>query len=358
VGHEAGRQAVIVSDADDVLRDSDAAQRGIERAGAAAVGAETSDVMSPRQHLDEHEQVIETSIGQGRAALLEIGRQLIAIREHSWHRGWYGTFENYLWKRWGMTRAEGYRFIDAALVDEALSPIGDIPRPLYESHYRELARLKGHPDKLREVWQELVGVELGDRAGIGDLNAHVVRDRVAVAVRAIQDHDRAVAAGQRAAETRRKNAAKAEAATTTAPGARAVLTQAEARRLAERDAETQAETKAVVAEPVGEPVVEPTPTTEPEVDNEMRQFNVRVNMPIHADEVTGMEVAFWLGGDDDNNDNMWTVGWDEAIGVCVEPPDGGARFRPHELSERTRSRLIGILRQLADGLERADETSA
>jgi SprT-like family len=150
--------------------------------------------------LAENEAAIERSLENGRAALLEIGRRLQAIRDGRLYRSdECPTFEWYLWKRWSLGRPDGYRFIDAAQVAEILSPNGDVPLPTHESHFRELARLKAHPDQLREAWKATVEV--------GAPTAHIVRDQVSQRLWEIERHEAAVHRGQAAAETRRRRAA-------------------------------------------------------------------------------------------------------------------------------------------------------
>lgn len=57
----------------------------------------------------------------------KVGVALAKIQALQLYRENYDTFEDYCRDRWGMNRPHAYRFIDAAVVPENSSPIGDIP---------------------------------------------------------------------------------------------------------------------------------------------------------------------------------------------------------------------------------------
>lgn len=101
------------------------------------------------QTLEHYEQIIT----QGIQTFVEVGHALLSIRDQRLYRQSYGTFEDYLSQRWDLSRPHAYRMIDAAVVVENLSPIGDIV-PVNESQARPLASLP--PEQQREVWQEAV----------------------------------------------------------------------------------------------------------------------------------------------------------------------------------------------------------
>lgn len=110
-----------------------------------------SERLSPAevQSLAHYEQIIE----QGRKTFVEVGQALVVIRDQRLYRQSYSTFEEYLERRWDMSRPQGYRMIEAAVVFENLSPIGDIV-PVNEAQARPLAALP--PEQQREAWQEAV----------------------------------------------------------------------------------------------------------------------------------------------------------------------------------------------------------
>jgi hypothetical protein len=104
--------------------------------------------------LDDLEQVIEKGI----AAFIEVGAALTRIREGKLYRETHGTFEGYCRERWGIARGHAYRLIEATRVSEIVSPMGDTPAPASERVARELAPLKGDPEKLQETWAEVIEI--------------------------------------------------------------------------------------------------------------------------------------------------------------------------------------------------------
>jgi hypothetical protein len=113
--------------------------------------SEASEPLSPdeAQTLDHYEQII----AQGMQTFVEVGHALLAIRDQHLYRQSYQTFEEYLRQRWDLSRPHAYRMIDAAVVVENLSPIGDMV-PVNESQARPLTRLP--PEQQAEVWREVV----------------------------------------------------------------------------------------------------------------------------------------------------------------------------------------------------------
>jgi hypothetical protein len=112
---------------------------------------EITGPLSPAEakSLEQYEQVI----AQGIKTFVEVGQALYAIREQRLYRQDYGTFEDYLRRRWDLSRPHAYRMIDAAKVMENLSPIGDII-PINEAQARPLAALP--PERQAEAWREAV----------------------------------------------------------------------------------------------------------------------------------------------------------------------------------------------------------
>jgi hypothetical protein len=104
--------------------------------------------------LMEHERVIEGGLEK----FWEVGFALSSIRDgQKFRASGFDTFEEYLTKRWGMSRTHGYRLIAAAGVAEALSagasPIGDT-LPSHESQVRPLTALE--PEQAAAAWSDAV----------------------------------------------------------------------------------------------------------------------------------------------------------------------------------------------------------
>ena len=76
------------------------------------------------------------------------------LRDKKLYRSTYRTFEEYVVNRFGMQRAHAYRLVNAAVVVENLSPIGDI-LPTTESQCREVAKLPT-ANQQREAWRQLL----------------------------------------------------------------------------------------------------------------------------------------------------------------------------------------------------------
>lgn len=120
---------------------------------------------------------LEGVIGRGFHAFLEVGAALREIRdERLYEASKFGngqTFEAYAFRRFGLSRSHAYRSIDAADVQDALSPTGDkLPS---ESVARALVALKGEPEKLLETWKRAQQW----RRGWGPITARIVAKEVA-----------------------------------------------------------------------------------------------------------------------------------------------------------------------------------
>ncbi len=99
---------------------------------------------------------IDVLLGQAERAFVEIGRELLRIRDDKLYLGQYPTFETYYTERWGGHRQRAYQLMSAALVMEHLSNTLDTPLPANARVAAELATLRDHPEQLREVWDESV----------------------------------------------------------------------------------------------------------------------------------------------------------------------------------------------------------
>jgi hypothetical protein len=84
---------------------------------------------------------LESVIASGLETFLDVGNALRKIRDERLYRDGYQSFEAYAKERWGWGKAYAYRMIQAAQVDENLSPIGDSrSKPKNESQYREVGK--------------------------------------------------------------------------------------------------------------------------------------------------------------------------------------------------------------------------
>ena len=91
---------------------------------------------------------LETVIERGQQTFVEVGNALMEIRDQRLYRKTHATFEAYCKERWGWTRRQANRQIDAAKVVETLGPTG--PKPATEREARDM--LDGlEPEERREV---------------------------------------------------------------------------------------------------------------------------------------------------------------------------------------------------------------
>lgn len=132
-----------------------------------------TELVSTQSKLASCERVIDRAM----VSYVEAGRALKTIRDENLYQGEYLSFEEYCRERWGWSRQQGYRQIDAAEIYEALSepdvsPTGDIEPPKSERAVRELVPLKGKPVTLVKVWHKVVE-RFGPEAGAGQVRAVV-----------------------------------------------------------------------------------------------------------------------------------------------------------------------------------------
>lgn len=94
----------------------------------------------------------EQRIERGLKTFIDVGQALAEIRDSRLYKGSHGTFEEYLERRWQMSRSYAHRMIAAA---EVALPMGNIEAPpTNERQTRELAKV---PEAERaEVWREAV----------------------------------------------------------------------------------------------------------------------------------------------------------------------------------------------------------
>src|SRR5688572_2717582 len=68
----------------------------------------------------------EETIGTGLKIFFEVGEALKRVRDRRLYRDRFATFEEYLKRRWDLSRGAGYHLIDTATLKENLSSIDDI----------------------------------------------------------------------------------------------------------------------------------------------------------------------------------------------------------------------------------------
>lgn len=88
----------------------DAAHARIERQEGLLALEALSDTESDRR------ATLEEVVDRGRATFIEVGEALQQIRDERLYRSTHTAFGDYLQDRWGMSRRQGYRLIDAAAV--------------------------------------------------------------------------------------------------------------------------------------------------------------------------------------------------------------------------------------------------
>ncbi len=94
---------------------------------------------------------LEAVIEKYRRDFYTVGKALKEIRVgHHYQRLSFATFERYVNVRWDMSKSHAYRLIEAFLVMENLSPIGDV-LPKNEAQARPLTRLD--PRSQRQAWR-------------------------------------------------------------------------------------------------------------------------------------------------------------------------------------------------------------
>lgn len=103
---------------------------------------------------DKRLSQLEAVIKQYRKDFYSVGKALKEIRDgRHYHRLCFKSFESYVRRRWDMGRSHAYRLIEAALVINNLSPIGE-RLPKNEAQSRALAKLDAFSQ--RRVWREFL----------------------------------------------------------------------------------------------------------------------------------------------------------------------------------------------------------
>lgn len=102
---------------------------------------------------------LEKNIEQGIASMLDMAWSFKQIRDDREYRSaGYTNFNDYCQQRWGRSRSQIDRVIEAGDIAEELTPIG--VTPTHESQVRPLKALTD-PDQRSEAWQEAVDEAAG-----------------------------------------------------------------------------------------------------------------------------------------------------------------------------------------------------
>jgi len=100
---------------------------------------------SPLEPITAHDAerlaALEQIVKDGKGAFLAVGMALVQIRDDRLYRAEHATFEEYLEKRWDISKSYGYRLIAFAKQVE-MSPIGD--KPETESQARKSRKKVKH----------------------------------------------------------------------------------------------------------------------------------------------------------------------------------------------------------------------
>ncbi len=103
---------------------------------------------------DKRLENLESVIKKYRQDFYSVGKALKEIRDdRCYHKLSFKTFENYVKVRWDMGRSHAYRLIEAFVVIDNLSPIGDI-LPRNEAQARPLTKLNMLTQK--KVWRDFL----------------------------------------------------------------------------------------------------------------------------------------------------------------------------------------------------------
>ena len=103
---------------------------------------------------DKRLENLESVIKKYRQDFYSVGKALKEIRDdRCYHKLSFNTFENYVKVRWDMGRSHAYRLIEAFVVIDNLSPIGDI-LPRNEAQARPLTKLNLFTQK--KVWRDFL----------------------------------------------------------------------------------------------------------------------------------------------------------------------------------------------------------
>lgn len=104
----------------------------------------------------------EAIIERGLRTYVTVGLAILEIQRDRLYRHKYGTFEEYVSKRWDVTREHAYRLIRAAGASLQLREVlsDDSPEPMRESQMRPLLSLESDADRA-EAWNRALAMADG-----------------------------------------------------------------------------------------------------------------------------------------------------------------------------------------------------
>ena len=103
---------------------------------------------------DKRLENLESVIKKYRQDFYSVGKALKEIRDdRCYNKLSFSTFDNYVKVRWDMGRSHAYRLIEAFVVIDNLSPIGDI-LPKNEAQARPLTKLNLFTQK--KIWRDFL----------------------------------------------------------------------------------------------------------------------------------------------------------------------------------------------------------
>ena len=129
--------------------------------------------MTTNKELKKIEKLIDSNI---KNAWKQNGILLLKIRDESLYQAEYGTFENYLEKRWDYDRSRGYQLINAAEMSKKMDLVAPEMSKIFdkESHAKELLTgLNTDSERIRVA--ELVAKKSGDGSKV---TAAIVRETI------------------------------------------------------------------------------------------------------------------------------------------------------------------------------------
>jgi hypothetical protein len=128
-----------------------AANSGVEVAVLEEVSEPEPEEQERRQRFEELKRIVRAGLN----TFLEVGAALAEIRAEKFYRlAGFAVFDDFLRAEYNLSRAYGYRLMDAVASVEDLSSIPGIPAPTNPEQVRPLAGLSR--EEKRELWTEAV----------------------------------------------------------------------------------------------------------------------------------------------------------------------------------------------------------
>ena len=149
--------------------------------GGALVGARAGDLETPLDAAERRQlATLEKTIERNAGAVFEFGRALREIRDGRLYRATHSSFEMYCADRWGISKSDGHRQIQAATLFEAAQPIAaKLGIALTcESQMRPLARVEAGdlPDVLKKAARLVPKAADGTRRITAEVLTRAVRE--------------------------------------------------------------------------------------------------------------------------------------------------------------------------------------